>query len=208
MRSKLKFVLGATWTAAIAAGFTGLAVYESRPGTEAAAPREWPARTRLTRDPDRWTLLMFLHPRCPCSQASLQELAELLSGKQPQVQTFLLCCKPPGVPDGWEQGETWRQAASMKQATVSIDEHDDERSCFGVQTSGHVLLYDPRGRLRYDGGITRARGHVGPNEGRAAVAALLRGEASPVTSGPVFGCPLVDPETSDSEKGCRCPDRP
>jgi hypothetical protein len=206
--SRLKFVLGATWASAIALGFAGLAVYESRPGAAAAAPWEWPARTRLTRDPDRWTLVMFLHPRCPCSQASLQELAELLSGNPAQVRTILLCCKPPGVPDGWEQGETWRQAVSMKHVTVQIDENDEERSHFGVQTSGHVLLYDPSGRLRYDGGITRARGHVGANVGRAAVEALLRGETPPVDSGPVFGCPLVGPETSDSEKGCRCLERP
>jgi hypothetical protein len=205
---RLKFVLGATWATAIAVGFAGLAVYESRPGTDAAAPREWPARTRLTRDSDCWTLVMFLHPRCPCSQASLQELAELLSDNPFQVRTILLCCKPPGVPDGWERGDTWRQAMSMKHVTVHIDESDVERRYFGAQTSGQVLLYDPSGRLRYDGGITRARGHVGANAGRAAVEALLRGGASPVNSGPVFGCPLVTPETSASEKGCRCLDQP
>jgi hypothetical protein len=206
--SRVKFVLGAAWTAAIIMGFAALAVYEARPGAKAAAPREWPTRTRLTRDPDRWTLVMFLHPRCPCSQASLQELDELLADNPSRVRTFILCCTPPGAPDGWERAKTWRQAVSMKQVTVHIDENDDERRYFGVQTSGHVLLYDPNGRLRYDGGITRARGHVGGNVGRAAVEALLRGEASPVNSGPVFGCPLVGPETSDSEKGCRCLERP
>jgi len=125
-------------------------------------------------------------------------LDEILSGNPSKVQTFILCCKPPGVPDGWERGETWRRAVAMEHVAVYIDENDDERRYFGAQTSGNVLLYDPSGRLRYDGGITRARGHVGANTGRAAVEALLRGEASPVNSGPVFGCPLVGPETSAS----------
>jgi hypothetical protein len=61
-------------------------------------------------------------------------------------------------------------------------------------TSGQVLVFDRRGRVSYSGGITRARGQTGANAGRAAVEAILRGGSPPYPSGPVFGCPLVDPE--------------
>ena len=64
----------------------------------------------------------------------------------------------------------------------------------GAETSGHVVLYDEAGNLRFSGGITRSRGHVGESDGARALSALLNG--SPATSGnfPVFGCRLFTPE--------------
>jgi len=206
---KAMFVFGlTTWIAVVALGFGGLAVYESRPGLRAVAPQNWPVRSRFARDPDRWTLLLFLHPRCPCSQASLQELEELLPGNAARLRARIICNKPKGVPEGWEKTATWRQAMAMKNVDVICDENDGERACFGVATSGQVLLYDPNGELRYSGGITRSRGHPGANAGRAAIESLLRGESPRSNRQPVFGCPLVDPETFRGEKGCPCPEEP
>src|SRR6516164_10249235 len=129
------------WAALVGAGFGWLALYETRPGAGAAATRSWPAESGLRRDPDRWTLLLFLHPRCPCSQASLQELEELLPGNAARLRARIICNKPKGVPEGWEKTATWRQAMAMKNVDVICDENDGERACFGVATSGQVLLY-------------------------------------------------------------------
>jgi hypothetical protein len=63
---------------------------------------------------------------------------------------------------------------------------------FGVLTSGHVLLYDPSGRLAYSGGITPARGHRGGNFGKSALEKAILGVQSDQSPNPVFGCPLFE----------------
>jgi hypothetical protein len=193
--SKLRFLIGlSAWAAVAVLGFWSLALYETRPGREAEPPPDWPDRCRLRRDSDRPTLLMFLHPHCPCSRASLEELGVLLHANSDGLLAFVVFCKPDGVPDGWERTALWQQAAGMKGIDVSWDTQDEERRRFGAQTSGQVFLFDRRGCLSYSGGITPARGQTGANPGRSAVEAVLRGQPPPSRSGPVFGCPLVDPE--------------
>ena len=63
---------------------------------------------------------------------------------------------------------------------------------FRVLTSGHVLLYEPGGRLLYSGGITAARGHRGDNFGRSAIVAAILERPRDHGSMPVFGCPLFE----------------
>ncbi len=196
------------WVAAVGAGFGWLAVYESMPGSRAEPPPTWPARSGLVRDQGRWTLVLFLHPHCPCSQATLEEFAALHSRYATHLRAHLVFCKPKGVPPDWEKTATWRRAATVGGVHVHCDERDEERHRFGALTSGHVFLYDPHGRLRYDGGITPARGKGGPSAGRSAVESFLRGEPGLDRTGPVFGCPLVDPEQLGREDGCEGPRQP
>ncbi len=193
--SRTKVLVGlAVWLGGLGLGFWGLARYETRPGTEAAAPPTWPAPSGLVRDPTRPTLVLFLHPHCPCSRASLNELERLLDRHAEDLRAFVLVCKPPGVPEGWEQSPTWQQAVALRGVRLQADDQDRERRLFGAQTSGQVLLFDTQGRLRYSGGITPARGREGDNPGRVAIEALLRGESIAAARGPVFGCPLSDPD--------------
>jgi hypothetical protein len=193
--SKVTLFIGLpAWAAAAVLGFWGLAVYETRPGCEADPPSAWPDRSRFHRDSECPTLLMFLHPHCPCSRASLEELAALLSANSDGLRTFVVFCKPEGVPDGWAKSALWRQAADMESVDVSCDDRDEERRRFGARTSGQVLLFERGGRLAYSGGIIRARGQAGANPGRSAVEAILGGQSPSCRLGPVFGCPLVDPE--------------
>ena len=73
------------WTAAV---FTGLALvwrYKATPGAEADAPRTWPAASSVRHVPGRPTLVMFAHPKCPCTRASLDELATLTSRNRHQA---------------------------------------------------------------------------------------------------------------------------
>jgi hypothetical protein len=181
----------ALWLGIVGAGFRWLAIYESRPGQLGEIAPTWPAASRLARDHQRLTLVMFLHPHCPCSQASLQELYELRSAHPSDVRVCLVFCKPPGVPKGWEQTATWKQATALADIDVFCDENDAERRVFGAITSGEVLLYDAGGTLRYRGGITQARGKTGPSVGRDTIESLLSGEQPPRHEGPVFGCPLI-----------------
>ena len=191
----MKLMIGVlVWVVVAVLGFWSLALYENRPGSGANPPSEWPDRSLFSRVSDGPTLLMFLHPHCPCSRASLEELGHVLSASPDDLRVFVVFCKPDGAPDGWEKSTLWQQAAAMKGINVSWDERDEERRRFDARTSGQVLLFDRHGRLAYSGGITGARGQAGDNPGRAAVEAILRGQPPSSRSGPVFGCPLVDPQ--------------
>jgi len=64
---------------------------------------------------------------------------------------------------------------------------------YGVWTSGQIVVYDGDGQLRFCGGITRGRGQLGDNPGLRQLRAALTGSSSH-TEGPVFGCPIRDPD--------------
>ncbi len=85
-----------------------------------------------------------------------------------------------------------RQLQGVQGLTVCYDDGASLSRRFGVLTSGHVLVYDQSGRLRYSGGITPARGHRGENFGRNAVLAALGGERAECPGVPPFGCPLFE----------------
>src|SRR6266516_3119417 len=78
------------WLLAVGAGIRILARYDSTPGNRGPSPVLWPSETTLQRDSTRATLVMVLHPRCPCSRASLGELAELMAQCQDLVSSSVL----------------------------------------------------------------------------------------------------------------------
>jgi hypothetical protein len=143
---------------------------------------------------------MLAHPRCPCTAASLEELADFLSGHPKQVATHVLFLHPESFSDLPQQESLWHRAVAIPDVTVSADLMGREAKRFGAATSGHVLLYDRDGRLLFSGGITPARGHAGANLGVDRLGALLQGAQTAPATLPVFGCPLESRSlTSDKE---------
>src|SRR6185436_16026935 len=139
-----------------------------------------------TRSADGPTLLMLAHPRCSCTAASLDELAEVLARTTTAPKTYVVFLKPEGVTSGWEQTDLWRRAAALPGVTAVVDDKGLEARRFGAETSGQTLLYDARGQLVFSGGITGARGHAGDNAGRAGLLALLERARTTSPSTPVY----------------------
>lgn len=172
-------------------GFVNLWDYENRPGESGQPPRTWAAPfERAVSGP---TLVMALHPRCVCSRASVAELSELLARPSRRPAIHFLLLQPVGDP-AWAKGDLRDAAAALPGARVWPDPDGKLARGFGLQTSGHVLVYDERGRLAFSGGITAARGHQGDNVGADAVASILDGRAPARASTPVFGCMIVGSE--------------
>src|SRR5262245_4703282 len=97
------------WVTAIAAGFAYLLRYKTTPSSgQGRPPAQWPAASSIPRNPDGATLLMFVHPHCPCTQASVSELARLLPLAPAALSTELIVAEPAGVPDGWTDTELVR----------------------------------------------------------------------------------------------------
>jgi hypothetical protein len=179
--------------------------YEATPGAVAAAPLAWPQHDDSIASVQRPKLVMFLHPRCPCSRASLAELAALMAECGEHVDAEASFVRPAEFSAGWEETDLWRAAKSIPGVKVDVDAGGHQAVRFGTATSGTVLLYDREGRLLFNGGITGSRGHVGPNAARALLTAmLLHSEDHQTRQTPVYGCPLFDVAPS-SGGGPACP---
>jgi hypothetical protein len=178
------------WLFVIGAGMKLIWGYESTPGVAASAPDSWPADSRIKPAAGRPTLVMLAHPHCPCTRASIGELARLMTQAQGRVTAYVLFVKPPGFSDERERADLWASAAAIPGVTVVRDDEGVEAGRFGAATSGQTVLYDAAGRLIFSGGITAARGHAGDNAGRTAVVSLLVNDESEQKETPVYGCPL------------------
>lgn len=183
----------AVWLAAVTLGFVAVEGYLVTPGETAPAPARWPTASRLPHASDRPTLLLFAHPRCPCTRATVGELELVMARNLGRVEARVLFVRPPGVRAGWERTPLWERTERIPGVLVQADEGGAEATTFGALTSGEVRVYDASGALRFAGGITGARGHSGDNPGRAALEDHLSGRTGAAASTPVFGCPLLAP---------------
>lgn len=188
------------WVAAVAWGSQKLVGYQFRPGAEAETAATWPTTTALSLATHRSTLVMFAHPGCPCTRASLGELAEFMAQSGDRVEARVLLYEPrdAALAAAWVDDGLWTQASRIPGVSVEWDRGGDEARAFGATTSGHVVLYDTAGRLRFGGGITGSRGHAGDNAGRAALTAATSNHSSPSSGAPVFGCG-IRPATRTAE---------
>jgi hypothetical protein len=180
----------ALWLLIIGGGLVILRDYESTPDIAAATPDLWPAASRIEPAADRPTLVMLAHPHCPCTRASIGELARLMAQAQGRVTAYVLFVKPADFSDEWVQTDLWASAAAIPGVTPVRDDGGVEARLFHAATSGQTALYDAAGHLLFSGGITSARGHAGDNAGRAAIVTLLTSDEAAGRGAPVFGCPL------------------
>ena len=184
-------LLTAVWLMSASAGLLLVADYDSKPGHPARPPQQWPSGVSLTRASTKPTVLMFLHPRCPCSRASLFELARLAHGTPDALDLHVVLVQPAEVTGDWSKSDLWEAAVANRDLQVSIDQGGELARQFGTQTSGQTLVYDRAGVLQFDGGITAARGHAGDSIGRSQIRLIAAGHVSDTPAKcATFGCPL------------------
>jgi hypothetical protein len=170
----------------------------------------WPVESRLPRNTTMPAVVLLVHPHCPCSRATIGELARLMADGHGKLTATVVMLRPTGAAEGWEQTDLWRTAAAIPGVIVVADSDGRESRRFGAATSGQTLLYAADGRLLFNGGITESRGHSGDNAGRSAILSLVLGSSShpsgPPLSTPVYGCPLFDDSAACLREGAEtCP---
>ena len=186
-----QIVFSGFWLLAVAIGFVWILNYQSTSGAAGMAPEHWPAGAQISLDSQRDTLVMFAHPQCPCTQASMEELNRLLARTEGKVAAQVLFFKPHNFPGDWVHTDLWKSAAAIPGVVVREDTNGVQARLFGAETSGYVLLYDTQGQLLFKGGITGSRGHAGDNAGEDAIIARLQGQAVSLKQTPVYGCSLL-----------------
>jgi hypothetical protein len=186
----LLLVVGLVWLGVVPMGFAMLEREEFTPVAAPAVSTNFPPSSAIRLAPDKPTLVLFFHPYCPCSRASLDELDRVLGETDHRLATTIVFTVAKGEPAGWNQADLWKSAHAMPGVTVLCDQGGAEARRFGVNGSGHTLLYSPSGQLLFSGGITGSRGHEGDNAGRSAIVSLVLHGTSEVTRTPVYGCSL------------------
>ncbi|MEX2380796.1 MAG: hypothetical protein WD490_00280 [Opitutales bacterium] len=197
--SSLKIVLGACWLLAMGAAFFGIARYENTSGETGFTPGHWPVDTAAKLDERQRTLLLFAHPACPCTRASIEQLNRLLAKTGGKVAAQVWFYAPDPLPRGWSQSDLRRAATAIPGVTVHDDFSGEQARRFGAETSGQVVLYDAAGDLIFKGGITASRGHSGDNAGTRTILASLKDKPDAYQQTPVFGCSLLGDCTAAPE---------
>jgi len=193
MLKNRKNVLIALWIIAISLGFHTLLRYKGKAASSGQPPSTWPRNEFISLSANKPLLLMFAHPRCPCTKASLAELEQLVEIAKTQFEAAVLFYEPKENSKAWSNTPLIDEARLVPGLRVILDRDGKLAKRFAVETSGHTLLYSPDGDLLFTGGITACRGHLGDNLGLAAVSRIIaKPSIRDRTSTPVFGCELFN----------------
>jgi hypothetical protein len=205
-RGHLEWTVAASiagWLVVLAAAWSCLTLYDFSTGDQPsnAMVARWPSESRIVRGTGCPTLLLFLHPKCPCSRATLRELERAFANvPDDSTNLFVVATVPVDASDDWYDSTTVNAAQRLPNAALFVDQSGAEAARFGATVSGQLMLFDAAGRRVFAGGVTPARGHEGANPGADGLIALLRNEASPHCEFPAFGCRLCLPIDSHPER--------
>jgi len=193
-------VMALIWGAAIILCVAELTNYQFTPGDLASVPTHWPESSQFDLSETESTLVLFVHPQCPCSRATLSELHRLLDREPSPPLVEIAFIQPEGTNEDWVKSDLWDHAQIIPHAETVIDHQATEAARFGVRTSGHCLVYTPSRKLIYSGGLTSSRGHAGANNRTQIVHELLAEPTSEPQATEVFGCSLF--KNSEDSLGC------
>ena len=191
----LWFAVGLLWLVAIASGMGVLRDYDTTAGAPGDPPAIWPVKSRISRTPGLPIIVVMGHPKCPCTRATIGELALIMARLHDRAKAVVVFVRPKGMPEGWDDTDLRRSAAAIPGVSVMTDLDEVEADLFDAQVSGQTLLYDSSGKLLFSGGITASRGHSGDNLGRSSIVSFVTEGTADHSRTPVFGCALRTPKS-------------
>lgn len=213
-KTQLRAMFVATWSLlTFACFFVLLPSSQQAPAFSSAAESKWPARTKLLPYQSQGHLLVFVHPYCPCTLATLKNLQDLSIPETVTVSVVQL--RNRNLESIHTPFSGISRIVEKKGWNLVLDDDGMEAKTFGATTSGECMLFSPTGSLLFAGGITASRGHSGENTGLDLLSGMIQqiGKKPPLASQmpttpqlakkltssqfPTFGCPLF------SESGCR-----
>ncbi len=189
----ISYIWLSLWAVLLAMGLLWMTAYSMSPGVALAPLLERPTEAELPFSEDQPTLVVFLHPRCPCTHPSIAALERLLARNYRMVvqPVFFL---PAAKEESWARADFWDRLIDAGAHQPVIDVDGVMAKQFHVTTSGHALLFSVDGIVRYSGGITSGRVHEGDNMGLTKLTRILEGVPVADPSFPVYGCSIVKKE--------------
>jgi len=196
----MKPLVVAAWMLFICVGLAYLWKYQARPCDKGRAPVAWPADATVLPVPEKFNLVLSLHPHCPCSNATAEELDKLLAHTGSSMHVQVLLYAPTGTQneqsiEQWTQSSLTAAVRNFPHTTITVDPDGKLAEKFGALTSGDAQLFSPDGRLLFHGGVTESRGHSGDSAGSNAILQYVNGGGSSISETPVFGCAIQPRES-------------
>lgn len=193
MRSVVDHKWHLLWLVLILVGFSSMIVYASLPGKTSVSLTTWPQDLAFQPAPHRACLVFFMHPRCPCTKASLNQLKELfLLSPDCPFDVKVLVFDPTNREQDWTQTLLLAEAKRLPHTDIVFDTDGKQAQRLGAFTSGHVLLFDADRNLVFSGGITPSRGHIGNCDGFSYLSQwILGGSTSGQKTAATYGCPII-----------------
>lgn len=162
--------------------------YAGEAGNPVVSIGSWPLDSKLAHSKNHH-LIMFLHPGCSCSKASLAELSRLMS-EEKELKAQIVVMKSPKLEKLFHENDLIKQAKNIPRTQIFYDQDGVEARHFKAETSGLTHLYSDS-TLLFAGGLTMARGHEGESVGKRAIISFLHGKKSQEKS-LVFGCDIFN----------------
>jgi hypothetical protein len=179
----------------MALGWHIIFLHAYRPGAIVQGVTEWPLdapslHPALLKVPGHAEVVVFAHPFCPCTRATLQELDESLT-RLPSTTAVTVVFVTAGLPAAAvADSDTIRLARQIPRVAVRLDDTGELVRQFGASISGEVFAFNSHGRRIYRGGLTPARGHQGDAAGQEQFEQLVNQNSDTACEAPVYGCPL------------------
>ncbi|MEZ6092886.1 MAG: hypothetical protein R3C03_01415 [Pirellulaceae bacterium] len=185
----VRAILLGAWGLFIVATTAGLYRYQFTAGASSTErSSDWPAQSRLQLSDHNRQLFVFLHPKCVCSNASIDELVRLQ--RKTRIRPTIVMWVPSTSNLEWRETALVERLKNELDATILFDVGGIECKLFGVETSGHTMIFNSKGHRYFDGGLTRGRGHTGANEYSQSALMVINNEIDDSVHTPVFGCTL------------------
>lgn len=138
------------------------------------------------------SLWLSIHPRCPCTRATIAELSAILrASADTALRCTVLVVIPEGATGDWMATDVVEQARALPATSVVADSLGLLSGELGAERSGQAVLYSPGGELLFSGGLTASRGHRGPAPSQSSLAEAIATATPRTTLYPTYGCNLT-----------------
>jgi hypothetical protein len=179
-------LVAALWAGGLVAAWGAMLDHAYQPAKTATAA---PPPVSVAPAPN-YRVMLFAHPLCPCTRATLHELNETITRIAPQTRVQVVFVTAGLDPKSMERSALETLARELPNVDVQFDNTGDVARTYGATVSGEVIAFNPAGDLIFQGGITPARGHQGDALGQQQLEQLVMGKSNDFCAAPVYGCRL------------------
>ncbi|MEM9364393.1 MAG: hypothetical protein AAGD07_00250 [Planctomycetota bacterium] len=187
--------LPVVWLVMVVLGFTLLLKHDTKTTSDVGSalrvsPIEDALVERLGLSENLSHVVVAVHPRCPCTANTLDELQlAMVHADAPAALTFLVY-QPESAPESWRGDYFARLRKRFDDATILRDRAGELSKSLDLHSSGAmVVTLGPQ--VLFRGGITAGRSCRQDNLGALTLREFLdRGAVANSVETPVFGCEL------------------
>lgn len=175
---------------AVLFGWYQMLHFSTTPGEQESGPATWPHAEPRPGAGQAPLLLVFIHPGCSCTHATLQELDRLLAENHGPIDVVLEVYRSKAMVNSGYSSVLDVTPWFDRRAILAADVDGRMARLFRARTSGEVLLYSEGGVLLFQGGMTAERAQLGRSVGAVRLHQALLSGLPARDQSPVFGCPI------------------